>query len=109
MRILFSGEFYDIKSFVSNSHWKYNVEDNAYAIMKSSRGIYAMLHSSGTQWKHLFRLEINLTRGSLILSGILSASKSYGSEKLNIYNENKKTDNKIKNQVANLVQVVATI
>ena len=96
---LFSGEFHDIKSFVSNSHWKYNVEDNAYAIMKSSRGIYAMLHSSGTQWKHLFRLEINLTRGSLILSGILSASKSYGSEKLNIYNENNKKDNKIKNQV----------
>ena len=49
-----------------------------------------MIHSSATQWKHKFVLEINLTKGSLILEGILSSSKSYGEEKLKIINHNPK-------------------
>ena len=43
-----------------------------------------MLHSSATQWRHSFNLTITLTKGSLILSGILSSSKSYGAETITI-------------------------
>ena len=90
---LMAGEFNEVNSFVSNNHWGYDVEDNAYALMKTSEGIVAMLHSSATQWRHRFNLEINLQKGSLILGGILSGSKSYGSETLTIINANPDKDN----------------
>lgn len=81
---LFAGEFVDVHSFISNSYWNHSVEDNAYAIMRTQEGIVGMLHSSATQWRHRFHLDINLEKGSLILSGILSGSKSYGAETLTI-------------------------
>jgi predicted dehydrogenase len=81
---LFAGDFKDVYSFVSNTHWKHDVEDNAYALMRTESGVVAMLHSSATQWRHGFRLEIALTRGALILSGILSGTKSYGAEKITV-------------------------
>lgn len=79
---LFCGDFVEIKSFVSNSYWKHDVEDNAYALLKDARGRVAMVHSSATQWQHRFVLEIALTEGYLELRGILSGSKSYGQERL---------------------------
>lgn len=81
---LFAGEFEEIHSFISNGHWKYDVEDNAYAIMRTKDGIVGMLNSSATQWRHRFHLDINLEKGSLILGGILSGTKSYGAETLTI-------------------------
>jgi predicted dehydrogenase len=79
---LFAGEFSEVYSFISNNHWNYDVEDNAYALMKSTNGVVALLNSSATQWRHRFHLDINLEKGSIILSGILSGSKSYGAETL---------------------------
>lgn len=79
---LFAGEFTDIHSFVSNDFWKYEVEDNAYALMKNGAGVVAMLHSSATQWRHRFQLDLNFEMGSVSLGGILSGSKSYGAETL---------------------------
>ena len=90
---LFAGEFIEIHSFVSNSHWGYDVEDNAYALMKTGDGVVAMLNSSATQWRHRFNLEINLDKGSLILSGILSGSKSYGAETLTVVTADPERDN----------------
>jgi len=81
---LFGGEFDDIHSFISNDYWGYDVEDNAYAIMKSKDGIVAMINSSATQWRHRFNLDINLEKGSLVLGGILSGTKSYGAETLTV-------------------------
>jgi predicted dehydrogenase len=81
---LFAGEFKEVHSFVTNSHWGYDVEDNAYALMKTKTGVIGMLNSSATQWRHRFHLDINLTKGSLILGGILSGSKSYGAETLTV-------------------------
>ena len=80
----FCGDFEDVKSFVSNKYWKHDVEDNAYALMRSESGVVAMLHSSATQWRHRFHLDINLERGGLILGGISSGTKSYGAETLTI-------------------------
>lgn len=79
---LFAGNFTEVFSFIENSHWNYNVEDNAYALMRTEDGKVAMLNSSATQWRHRFHLDINLEKGSLILGGILSGSKSYGEETL---------------------------
>ena len=81
---LFGGEFREIQSFISNRHWGYDVEDNAYALMRTSDGVVGMLNSSATQWRHRFHLDINLARGSLILGGILSGTKSYGDETLTV-------------------------
>jgi predicted dehydrogenase len=81
---LFAGEFVDVKSFVSNGFWHHDVEDNAYALLRTGEGVVAMLHSTATQWRHTFSLELALARGSLILSGILSGSKSYGQERLTV-------------------------
>jgi predicted dehydrogenase len=81
---LFGGEFDEVKAIVTNDFWKHDIEDNAYALMRSRTGVVAMLHSTATQWRHRFNLEITLERGALILSGILSGSKSYGAETLTV-------------------------
>jgi predicted dehydrogenase len=86
---LFAGDFAEVHSFISNAFWRHDVEDNAYALMRTSRGVVAMLHSSATQWRHRFNLEIQLEKGALILSGILSGSRSYGAETLTVVYANK--------------------
>ncbi len=80
----FSCDYDEINSLISNDYWGHDVEDNAFILMKSKEGHIASLHSTATQWQHRFRLEIILKEGLLELSGILSGSKSYGSEKLKI-------------------------
>jgi len=81
---LFGGEFIEVHSFISNNHWGYDVEDNAYALMRTSEGVVALMNSSATQWRHRFHLDINFERGSLIFGGILTGTKSYGAETLTI-------------------------
>lgn len=80
----FCGDFEEIMSFVSNDYWHHEVEDNAYAMMRNRNGCVAMLHSTATQWRHKFRLEVTLEEALLELTGILSGTKSYGSEKLTV-------------------------
>ena len=84
LMLLFGGDFTEVHSFISNSHWGHDVEDNAYAMMRTADGIVGTLNSSATQWRHRFHLDINLERGSLILGGILSETKSYGAETLTV-------------------------
>lgn len=83
---LFGGEFSEVKSFVSNNYWNFDVEDNAYAIMRNKEDKFAILHSSATQWQHKFTLDIALTNGYLQLNGLLTSSKSYGEETLIVGN-----------------------
>ena len=85
---LFAGEFNEVYSIISNSFWKKDVEDNAYAILRTDCGKVAMLHSSATSWRHRFKLDIILSKGELTLAGILSGSKSYGEETLVIARAN---------------------
>ena len=59
MMRLFAGEFTDVRSFISNDYWGHDVEDNAYALMRTASNVVAMVHSSATQWRHQFRLEIS--------------------------------------------------
>ena len=81
---LFAGEFEDVHSFIENGFWNHDVEDNAYALMRTFDGKIAFLHSSATQWEHRFNLDITLTEGAILLSGILSGSKSYGAETMSV-------------------------
>ena len=81
---LFAGEFDDVHSFVSNDYWKHDVEDNAFALMRSRSGVVAMLHSTATQWRHRFNLEMALEEGTIVLAGLLTGSKSYGAETLTV-------------------------
>lgn len=90
---LIAGEFVDVQSFISNGHWGYNVEDNAYALMRTEQGVVAMLNSSATQWRHQFSLDINMQRGGVILRGILTGSKSYGNETMTLVTADPDRDN----------------
>jgi predicted dehydrogenase len=79
----FSGEdFVHINSFVTTSFWNIEAEDNAFAIMQSDGKVTAMLHSSATQWRHKFLLEMCFEEGYINLDGILSNTRSYAPEKL---------------------------
>jgi predicted dehydrogenase len=88
----FAGDFEEVHSFVSNAFWHHDVEDNAYALMRSTTGAIAMVHSSATQWRHRFRLEITLRDGLIELSGILSGTKSYGEERLMVVRRDEDSD-----------------
>jgi predicted dehydrogenase len=79
---LFAGEFDEVKSLVTRSYWPIDVEDNAFVLLRNTKGQVAMLHSSSTQWKHVFSLEIFLSEGYIAINGILSGTRSYGRETL---------------------------
>lgn len=67
---------------VANLHWDIECEDNVFALFKNSQDAIFSLHSSATQWKHKFLLELIFENGYLILDGILSQTMSYAPEKL---------------------------
>ena len=93
MRYLSGENFTEVFSIIDNAFWNFDVEDNAYVLMKSPKGLVSQLHSSATQWRHAFNLEITLERGSLILGGLLTGSKSYGDETLTIITSDPSKDN----------------
>ena len=92
MRYLSGENFTEVFSFIDNAFWNFDVEDNAYILMRSPKGLVSQLHSSATQWRHIFNLEITLERGSLILGGLLTGSKSYGDETLTVITSNPSKD-----------------
>lgn len=79
----FSGEkFTKVNSYITTSYWDISVEDNAFILMKSENNIIASMHSSATQWRHKFLLEMCFEEGYLNLDGILSGTRSYAPESL---------------------------
>ena len=58
------------------------MEDNAFVLMQSENKIIASMHSSATQWRHKFLLEMCFEEGYINLDGILSGTRSYAPEKL---------------------------
>ncbi len=80
-----AGEFDDVQAYVSNLYWELDIEDNVFAMMRNSAtGVVASLHSTMTQWRHLFSLEIFCERGYCVLNGLKTSSQSYGEEILSI-------------------------
>lgn len=81
---LFCNDFNEIKSFINSLYWPVTVEDNAFVLLRNEQKQIAMLHSSATQWKHKFQLDIYLEKGYLTIQGILSSTRTYGKESLRI-------------------------
>jgi predicted dehydrogenase len=82
----FCGEFEYVESCITTSFWNIPVEDNAFAILRNKENQVALLHSSATQWKHRFVLEICLEDGYINIDGLLSPSRSYGDESITFAN-----------------------
>lgn len=82
MRFFSAQEFTHINSFVTTSYWNISAEDNAFVIMQSEEKVTAMLHSSATQWRHKFLLEMAFEEGYINLDGLLSGTRSYAPEKM---------------------------
>ncbi len=81
----FAHDFDSVKAEVSNLYWKMPIEDNVFAIFKNSKsGVVASLHSTMSQWRHLFSLEIFLEKGYMVLNGLITSSMTYGEEILSI-------------------------
>jgi len=83
--LFLGGDFDKIYASVSNLYWKINVEDNVFATLENTKtGMAATLHSTMTQWRHLFSLEVFLEKGYLVLNGLKTSSNTYGDEILSI-------------------------
>ncbi len=81
--LAFAGDFDKVHATVSNLYWKLDVEDNVFATLENTKtGLVASLHSTMSQWRHLFSLEIFLERGYLVLNGLKTPSNTYGEETL---------------------------
>lgn len=81
------GNFDEVKAFCNKQYWGLDIEDNVFAMFRNQAGQTASLHSTMTQWRHLFSLEIFLERGYMVINGILSSSGAYtyqGGEELTI-------------------------
>jgi 1,5-anhydro-D-fructose reductase (1,5-anhydro-D-mannitol-forming) len=79
------GDFDKIQAEVSNMYWKSEIEDNAFVILKDSKtGLAASLHSTMSQWRHLFSLEVFMEKGYMVLNGLITSTMSYGEEVLSI-------------------------
>lgn len=80
-----TGDYDVVKAEISNLYWKMDVEDNAFVILKDSvTGKVASLHSTMSQWRHLFSLEVFLEKGYMVLNGLITSSMSYGEEVLSV-------------------------
>jgi len=83
--IMLGGSFDTVKADVSSHYWNLEIEDNVFAIYKNTKtGMSASLHSTMTQWRHLFSLEVFLEKGYLVLNGLRTSSGTYGDEVLSI-------------------------
>jgi predicted dehydrogenase len=78
----FLGDFSEAVGFTSTRFWDIKpLEDNGFALLRNARGQIASLHSSLTQWKNIFSLEIFGREGYIIVEGLGGA---YGNEKITL-------------------------
>lgn len=84
--LLLADDFDEIQGMVSSLYWKLDgIEDNVFANFRNCKtGVVASLHSTMTQWRHLFSLEVFLERGYMVLNGLKTSSGSYGDEQLTV-------------------------
>lgn len=78
----FLGDIVQASGMVGTWFWQVApLEDNGFALLRTEKGQVAMLHTSWTQWKNLFRFEIFGRDGYLIVDGL---GGSYGPERLTL-------------------------
>lgn len=86
LMLYLGGGFDEVQAMVSNLFWKIDgIEDNVFVNLRSCEsGVCASLHSTMTQWRYIFSLEVFLQEGALILNGLKTSSGAYGNEELTI-------------------------
>ena len=77
----FGGEITEVFGKAETKFWDMEVEDNAFAILKTDRDVTASFHVSWTNWKNIFSFEIFGTRGYIKIEGL---GGSYEPETLEI-------------------------
>jgi 1,5-anhydro-D-fructose reductase (1,5-anhydro-D-mannitol-forming) len=84
--LLLAGDFDEVQGMVSSLFWKLDgIEDNVFVNLRNrSTGVVASLHSTMTQWRHMFSIEVFLERGYLVLNGLKTSSGTYGDEVLTV-------------------------
>jgi len=76
----FVGDFAEVAGAVGTWSWPVEpLEDNGFALLRTDDGRVASLHTSWTQWRNLFRLELLGTEGLITVEGL---GGSYGPERL---------------------------
>ncbi len=75
----FSGEVKEVYGKIESKFWGIEVEDNAFAILKTVNDVTASFHVSWTNWKNIFSFEIFGTEGYLRIEGL---GGNYGQETL---------------------------
>jgi predicted dehydrogenase len=76
----FLGDFARVSGVVGTWVWRVEpLEDNGFALLQTADGRVATLHTSWTQWRNLFRLEVLGTEGHIEVLGL---GGSYGPETL---------------------------
>lgn len=73
----FCGEFTDVRAMAGAPQRSGGTEENVFALLRTASGAVAALHSSATQWRHTFHLELAYSEGSLLLDGLVTGSRSY--------------------------------
>ena len=82
IRYLSQQNFTKVFALVQNLFWDIESEDNVFATLQSDSNLTAMIHSSATQWRHKFLLEMCFEEGYINIDGFLSQTRSYAPEKL---------------------------
>ena len=77
----FGGEVNEVFGNVETKFWPLEVEDNAFALLKTKNNVTASFHVSWTNWKNIFSFEIFGTNGYLRIEGL---GGSYGPETLEL-------------------------
>jgi predicted dehydrogenase len=78
----FLGEFAAVSGVTPRWFWDVEpLEDNAFALLRTASGRVASLHTSWTQWKNRFSLEVLGRDGFVSVEGL---GGSYGTERLQI-------------------------
>ncbi len=75
----FIGDIAEVYGLSETLYWKMEVEDNAFALLRSASGPLALVHTSWTQWKNKFIFELYGENGYIYVEGL---GGSYGPEKL---------------------------
>lgn len=76
----FGGEYETAYGAVDTKFWKADVDDNAFAILRS-KTVTAAFHVSTTNWGNIFSLEVFGEKGALTVEGL---GRRYGEETLRI-------------------------
>lgn len=75
----FGGEIIEVYGKVETKFWSIEVEDNAFAILKTSQDVTAIFHVSWTNWRNIFSFELFGSNGFLSVTGL---GGNYGTESL---------------------------